>query len=290
MSTAVIEHIEALKRLGKDLKAASRDLSRRDARFLVDFYYTIQDQRIRSAGQVRTASEQGEPHALLTWVFDSMRTLETGIKTAMGEFAAAYAAGQWLQAQHGIGPVLSAAMLSYFDIRKAPTVGHYWRFAGLDPTLGKPTKGEKLKYSKSLKSICCFRLGETMVKHSGSEKCYYGQLYAAYKPALAALNAQGKFAEYARERATTVGKTTVAHKKYSEGLLPDGHVHNRARRWMVKLFLSHLHHVMYVDYHGANPPAPYVFEHPELGDHRHLMTPPLWPGDYPGRSLRELYG
>ena len=34
----------------------------------------------------------------------------------------------------GIGPVIAAGLLANIDIKQAPTVGHIWRFAGLDPT------------------------------------------------------------------------------------------------------------------------------------------------------------
>lgn len=61
-----------------------------------------------------------------------------------------------------------------------------------------------------------------------------------------------------------------------EGLpmLPPAHIHARAKRWVVKLFLSHWHQVAYEVHYGVKPPAPYAIEH--LG-HVHLMEPPNWP-------------
>ena len=54
-------------------------------------------------------------------------------------------------------------------------------------------------------------------------------------------------------------------------LLPPGRIHARARRYAVKLFVSHLHHVMYEAEFGTPPPKPYIFTRPE---HTHFIAPP----------------
>ncbi len=337
-------------RLTKDVKQASRNLTRADARWLVDEYYLLQHNRIAAAAQERSSYEDDEPHRLVAWVNDTFSRFETAVKASMGEFAATYRVGQWCQAQYGIGPVLSAAMLCNFDIRKAPTVGHFWRFAGLDPSckwLGKekakallkelevdetltPNQAEAinkacgqhttkiinvfqngfkapngnkmilgasgvvrllsvLPWNAKLKAICAYRMGECFVKFCNKPDCYYGNLYALKKAKLTEINEAGAFTETAAERVSTVGKTTEAYKAYAAGVLPKAQIHNRARRWAVKIFISHLHRVMYEDFYGKEPPAPYIFEHPNGTDHRHLLEPPLWPGDgYSGRPLKKL--
>jgi hypothetical protein len=272
------------------------------ARWLVDVYYQIQNDRIRAAHQERTSAESVEPHQLMGWVFDSMSLFETSIKNALGVFAASYVVGQWMQAQFGIGPVISAALLSNFDIRKAQTVGHFWRFAGLDPTC-KWEKGKKRPYNARLKTICAFKLGESFVKfHNRVDKdgvslCYYGKLYESKKAGLIAENDSGKFAETAKSEIARCEKTPALLGKMKDtqrmghwkaGRLAPANIHDRARRWVVKLFLSHLHHVMFWDFYGKDPPAPYIFQHPELGDHRHLLLPPLWPGEYDGKPLSKM--
>lgn len=282
-----------LGKLSKDLKAAAKELSRADARWLVDSYYDRQDERIRAGHRVRTNTEAGEPHALIQWVNGTSVTFESSIKSALGIFAKQYVVGQWMQAQCGIGPVLSAAMLSNFDIRKAQTVGHFWRFAGLDPTQ-KWEKGCKRPWNAQLKAICAFRLGECFVKTNNNPKSYYGKLYAEKKVVLAARNNAGEFAERAKGEIAIHEKNKAMHKTqrwghWQAGLLAPAHIHDTARRWAVKLFLSHLHHVMFRDYYETNPPAPYIFEHPDGRDHRHLLLPPLWPSDeYDGRRLTEM--
>jgi len=297
MPTAEMETVETVGltepfiRLKRDMRDAAQELGAHEARWLVDAYYMVQDERIRSAAQWRQGEKAGESHRLAFWLFGSMRRFEAAIKAALGEFASQYRIGVWLQGVHGIGPVISAALLSNFDIRKALTVGHFWRFAGLDPTC-KWEKKTKRPWNAQLKSICAFKMGECFVKFSGNEKCFYGRLYADKKLRLIAQNEAGEFAETVQRDLDEkrYKPTTEAHKHLLAGHLPPAQIHARARRWAVKLFLSHLHALMYRDFHNAEPPAPYIFDHPNGDDHRHLLEPPEWPGEWEGKPLRKLYG
>ena len=129
------DRIEPIERLRRDLKKAAATLTATEARFLVDAYYQMQKDRIRAAHQARTLAASGEPHAVLTWLFDNTAVLERNIKTALGVYSQAQPVGRWAESLVGIGPVISAGLLAHIDIAKAPTVGHIWRFAGLDPTM-----------------------------------------------------------------------------------------------------------------------------------------------------------
>jgi hypothetical protein len=57
---------------------------------------------------------------------------------------------------------------------------------------------------------------------------------------------------------------------YSAGILPDGHIHSRAKRYAVKLFAAHLQEVWYKEHFGEAPPKPYAIVH--LG-HAHYIPP-----------------
>ena len=130
--------IPTLDRLNKDLRAAATTLSDVEARYLVDSYYQMQDNRIRSDNQVR--SMEGEPNLLLSWLANNADMLENSIKTALQRYAQARPIGEWLMSNHGIGPVISAGLMAHIDIRKADTAAKIWRFAGQDPStqwLGK---------------------------------------------------------------------------------------------------------------------------------------------------------
>ena len=104
-------------------------------------------------------------------------------------------------------------------------------------------------------------------------------------------NEAGEFSDQAADalEKKNYDKTTEAYKAYIEGKLPPAQIHARARRYAVKLFLSHVHQVMFEDYYKTDAPKPYCFEKLEE-DHRHFIAPPNWPGEFDGKSMGELFG
>jgi len=157
-------------------------------------------------------------------------------------------------------------------MNRAPTVGHIWRFAGYDPTVAW-NKGEKRPWNASLKTLC-WKVGQSFMKFRNHPNDYYGGLYYVRKQSEIVANDGGKFADQAAIKLLKVGKSTEAYKYYKEGKLPPAHIDARARRWVVKLFLSHWHHVAHEVEFGRPPARPYVFDH--LG-HVDIMPPPNWP-------------
>lgn len=314
---ATLETLEPLKRLSKDLRDASKLIGRVEARYLVDLYYSYQDFRIQSAHQIR--QQVGEPSGLLQWVNEQVEMIEKTINTALGTFAYEYRIGRWLQdCICGIGPVISAGLIADLDIRKAPSAGHFWSFAGLTNREWK--KGETRPYNARLKQLIAFKAGESFVKQQSRESDFYGKLYVRRKSEEWERNIAG---EYTGEAARSLedkrwGADTNAKKWYTgcvdpawaqicldagdgwplklppsavgepgtfTAMLPPAHIHARARRWTVKLFVSHLHSAMYQDFYGRMPPQPYVIEH--LG-HVDMIEPPHWPIEG-GKGLAELY-
>jgi hypothetical protein len=286
MLTCESDFMEPMQRLSKDLRTAARQLGRKGARNLTDYYYQIQKFRTMAANEVR-ASADDEPNGVVNWVFENMRRMEDDIKKALGEFAATYNVGQWLQSITGIGPVLSAGFLAHLDITIAKTAAHFWRFAGLDPTV-KWEKKTKRPWNARLK-VLCFKAEDCFVKFQNHKEDHYGKLYVQRKAREQERNEQGLFADQAKGilEAKRFRDDTEAKKAYLQGKLPPAHVHMRAMRWTVKIFLSHLHHVMYVDYFGAEPPVPYSFEKCQ-GDHRHFIPVPNWPFTGDGESLKAM--
>ena len=277
--------MEELHKLDRDLRDASRLLGRKESRYLTDLYYQVQEFRKASANQTRAAED--EPNRVLEWVYESMRRLEDNVKKALGEFAMSYRVGAWLNSLTGIGPVLSSGFMSHLDIRKAPTVGHFWRFAGLDPTVIW-AKGQKRPWNARLK-VLCFKAEECFVKFQNHANDHYGQLYLKRKEYEQRRNDAGELKDQAEHKLATknIGKDKDARKWYESGKLPPAHIHARAMRWTGKMFLSHLHHVMHVDYFGREPAVPYVFAKCQ-GDHRHLVPVPNWPFDGEGKGLAEM--
>jgi hypothetical protein len=259
MSTEMTEQVarEPVARLSRDLVAAAKTLSDDEARFLVDAYYQMQDNRIRTAAQIRALTESGEPHDVLHWLTAQDSVLEQQIKRALGSYAESKPVGQWALSVYGIGPVLSAGLLAHIDITRAPTVGHIWSFAGLDPTKVWEKK-TKRPWNASLKTLC-WKIGQSFMKFSNQEECRYGHIYRERKQLELQRNEAGHFAEQARGALTRkrYGEETGARKSYEAGKLPPAHLDARARRYAVKLFLAHWHEVAYVAHYGAKPPLPY---------------------------------
>lgn len=191
--------VESAARLTKDLRVAARTLTVAEARYLVDAYYTMQDQRIRASNQVRALSASGEPHEVIRWFEDNAGLLERNVRAALAVFAQGQPVGAWAFSQYGVGPVLTAGLLAHIDIERAPTVGHIWRFAGLDPTV-EWRPGQKRPWNAQLKVIC-WKLGESFKKFSGHPECVYGQLYRARKAVEVERNAAGFFADQAAAEA-----------------------------------------------------------------------------------------
>jgi hypothetical protein len=266
--------LEAVQKLTRDLRKASASLSAGEARFLVDYYYAIQEDRIRSAHQARTLALSEEPHEVLAWLGSQTGVLEVQIKGALGAYAAADPVGRWSQSIVGIGPIIAAGLLAHIDIEKAPTVGHIWRFAGLDPTV-EWKKGVKRPWNASLKTLC-WKIGESFVKVSGNENDIYGKLYLARKATEQTRNESGALADQAAAKLARfkIGKDTDAYAAYSIGKLPPAHIHARAKRWAVKLFLAHWHAVAYRAKFGTDAPKPYVLSQLQ---HGHEIAVPNWP-------------
>lgn len=305
---------DIILKLTKDLKTAVLTLNPREARFLVDCYYNMQDNRVRAASQVRAMDKDkkknpelpGEPHLVLDWLTEKSEILEGQVRAALDIYSKTKVVGRWSRSIKGIGPVLAAGLMAHIDITKSPTVGHIWNFAGLGPGI-KWEKGKKRPWNAALKTLQ-WKIGESFVKVSGRENAYYGKVYLERKALEIANNDLGKFVDQAKTGAEYVGKDTDSWPWYagcfvagttktwieladtkareeflkqSKGapgsglaMLPPGHIHARAKRYAVKLFLAHWHEVAYKDHYKKDPPNPYPIAH--LG-HTHKIDPPDMP-------------
>jgi len=142
---------------------------------------------------------------------------------------------------------------------------------------GKLTRDKAIKalcripYNRPFKTLL-WKAGESFVKVKNREDAFYGREYAKRKAAEWQKNVYGGFADAAAQKlaTTAIGKSTDAYAWYSgavdahkvrallrednpialkdvlaeEGrgtpMLPPAHIHNRATRYVRKLFLSHL--------------------------------------------------
>lgn len=247
-------------RLSRDLRAAAGDMQIDEARFLVDAYYAMQRDRIRDGEQMRALGGSGEPTAVLSYLGEQHRVLETQIAGALKRFAEAQPIGAWMLSIVGIGPIIAAGMIAHIDIHKAQTASQIWRYAGLDPTV-RWEKGKKRPWNASLK-VLCWKAGESFVKTQNAGGAVYGPMYVERKALETARNEAGENAATAARILTEkrFGADTEARKHLEAGRLPPAQIHARARRYAVKMFLAHLHET-WRGMEGLPVPEPYAIAH-----------------------------
>ena len=266
--------IVELDRLTQEVRDQAAKLGPKEVRFLVDTYYQLQERRKGSANQERSLVESEEKNVLVGYFVKLDAYSEKKIKQMLQAYAEGKQDASWAMSIRGIGPVIAAGLAAHIDISMAPTVGHFWRFAGLDPPLTWD-KGQKRPWNANLKTLC-WKIGESFVKVKNHESDIYGKIYDTRKRLEEERNEAGLFADQAKAKLERykIDKKTEAYKAYSKGKLPPGHIHSRAKRYAVKLFLAHYHHVSFELHYGKPPPKPFVIEH--LG-HAHYKAPPNWP-------------
>jgi Transposase IS116/IS110/IS902 family len=271
---AIQPDLSVQTRLSRDLKNAAKSLSLDEARFLVDNYYSLQKSRITAGNQIQALEKatSEEPHETIDWFNVQARVLEENVKRALDRWTDSHPVGQWAKSIVGIGPVLSAGLLAHIDITRCPTAGHIWSFAGLNPEQ-KWEKGGRRPWNAELRAIC-WRIGESFVKFSGNPRDFYGKIWRERKELEVQRNEAGLFKARAEESLSVrkYGKDTDAYKWLIQGKLPPAHIHARAKRYAVKLFLAHYHEVAYKLHYGVDPPLPYPIAH--LG-HVHKIAVPV---------------
>ena len=275
--------LEALNKLKRDIKNAGTTLSKEEARYLVDLYYQMQEYRKASDNQVRQLQKEDtkEPHETLAFFANNFRTLERNIKSVLQVYAESKPIGQWMLSICGIGPVISAGLMANIDITKVQTAGQIQAFAGLDPTR-EWNKGEKRPYNARLKTLC-WKIGQCFIKVQNNEEDVYGKIFVIRKAYEIERNEKGELADQAKAKLEkyNIGKNTDAYKWYSQGKLPPAHINQRASRYAVKIFLSHLFSVWYEMEHKEKPPKPYAIA---ILNHAHEIPIPNWPNEELGRA------
>jgi hypothetical protein len=258
-------------KLTKDLKDSTATLSKDEIRFLVDYYYTLQEERIRAAARVRASGAADTPHAVIGWLADNTAYLEKQLQRALTAYAESDAVGRWSMSITGIAGVLAAGLLAHIDIEKAPTAGHIESFGGLNPNV-EWKKGERRPFNARLK-VLFWKIGESFVKQSGREEDFYGKIYLKAKEYYTAQNDAGAYADEAKKILSQkkFRTDTDAFGHYTSGKLPPAQIHARAKRKAVKLFISHWHEIAYRYRFGKGPAAPYTIA---IQGHADYIAPP----------------
>ena len=254
-------------------RVVAADLTLEQARFLVNLYYSTQDQRKKAESQTRELFARDKPAEFVELVYNTYFEVEAAIKKLLDAFTDGEETGlgEWVKGITGIGPILAAGLMAHIDPRKSYTSGQLWRFAGLDPT-SEWGKGQKRPWNADLKKLC-WLIGESFVKTKNRQGSFYGPLYEVRRQYEDAKNEAGDYAPLAAEilKKRNFSRDTQARAMYLQGKLPPAHIYQRCKRWTVKLFLAHYHHTAWLLVLGQEPVKPYVMDH--LG-HVDLILPP----------------
>jgi hypothetical protein len=204
----------------------------------VELYYDAQKLRIMHANKKRSEGENDLTVWFDKWLGFGEKVLTKKLYEWL-EGPTASVEAKWAFGQVGIGPIIAAGLAAHIDPARADSVSAVWKFAGLAPGFDRKVKGTKLPYNSRLKTLC-WKLGESFVNVSGKPEATYGKLYKDFKRDEVSRNENGLYAtQAARELATK--KITEAKTKaiLTSGKLIDGHLHARAKRRTVKIFLEH---------------------------------------------------
>lgn len=265
----ITEELTQVPRLTREERAGAKNLSDFEVRCLVANYYQAQGMRKASDQQIATAGDNAG-HELTGFMANQFARIEADIQKVLATAIDARPIGVWLKSNMGIGPVIAAGLLAHIDIHRAPTAGHIWRYAGLDPT-SKWLPSTKRPWNAELK-VLCWHAGQSFMKLNKNPGCLYGGIYRERKDYEITRNESGGNATRAAEILTEKkwSKGTETRKALESGKLPAAQIDARARRYAVKLFLSHMHTVWTWLEFKRLPVKPFAIQH--LG-HIHEVIP-----------------
>jgi hypothetical protein len=214
------------------------ELESKDIADAVELYYDAQKLRIMHANKERSEAPRELTEWFSRWLMIGESVITSKLKIwVLGNKSPVEA--KWAYDQIGIGPILAAGLAAHIDPEKAQSVSAVWKFAGLAPGFDRKQKGVKLPYCGRLKTLC-WKIGESFVKVSGKDGATYGKLYAQFKSDEVSRNENGLYAiAAARELSTKKITEKKTKETLQSGKLIDAHLHSRAKRRTVKIFLSH---------------------------------------------------
>jgi hypothetical protein len=226
-------------------------LDNNSVRKIVTSYNKIQEAKL----SVESILAKNESIQIIDQMLDTLSSIDKLVKRPLTNYIGDSEVGQWAMSQYGMGPVLTAGLMSHIDITKANTAGAIWRYAGLDP---HASESGKVAYNGELKNIC-WKIGLNFAKYANRSQCFYGKFYLQDLARRTESNNNFEYADRAQSIALNVdskNKTNVA--LLSSGKLPQDQIDAQARRFAVKIFLSHYHAVAYQEHYGIEPDRPSI--------------------------------
>lgn len=171
--------------------------------------------------------------------FEEAKKEQDRLAKEMGRLAKTLPVWPWVEQQRGCGAPMLGKIIAEAgrDLGDYETPAKLWKRFGEHVVNGqapKPKRGEKLGFSPYRRSVS-FQLGDGMIKAGGTtEKDNLSPWKALYEHRK----------QYEVNRAEFEGKTVVPaakiSKKNADRFMSEGHVHNRAMKYMRKKFLEAL--------------------------------------------------
>lgn len=115
-------------------------------------------------------------------------------------------------------------------------------------------------YNRSLKTLC-WKVGCSFQKQCNNEKSLYGRLYQERKAQETLNNENGLYAKEATRYLQKKNFGKDMKELYESGKLSAGHIDARARRFAIKVFITHLFEAMYIAENKTKPPVIYAIAH-----------------------------
>ncbi len=120
--------------------------SRSEVKMLVDLYYQMQDARKATREQIRSIENNGDANkmhvVILDYMLKNLTIIETSCKDILEIICQQSEVGRWLLQITGIGPVLAAGCLAYFDVTGKEYATQFLSYAGLNDN-NRPWIGHK---------------------------------------------------------------------------------------------------------------------------------------------------
>lgn len=132
----------------------------------------------------------------------------------------------------------------------------------------------KLPYNAQLKSLC-YLIGGQFMRLKHNNKSLYAKLFFDRLAYETKKNDEGKNKDYADMmlKKYKYDKNKDTYKSLEQGKLSKAHLVARARRYTVKIFISHLFEALYYFEYNKKAPEPYIFSHGDKGSHYDYIAP-----------------
>jgi len=178
---------EIIKVIGDSAIDMGQNGSKASIRFMVDSYYQYQNNRIANDNRIRSI-EQGFDSEFdarnteaLRWLSESNYTMEKTLKKILEKYVLSTKVGRWLNDIVGIGPVISAGLISYFEPEKwMKTFNSFCSYAGLNDNnvkwLGTKKAILVVKEEKEKLSAICEKRAKKFTSLSGTDHEIYSKI------------------------------------------------------------------------------------------------------------------